>query len=55
MVVEVAKQPTIGEGRPEWGAEEGKKYYVTGLGRVLWSSEMGKAGKIQELLKSMRQ
>lgn len=43
MVVEVAKQPTIGEGRPEWGAEEGKKYFVTGLGRVLWSSEMGKA------------
>jgi len=40
MVVEVVKQPTIGEGRTEWGAEEGKKYFVTTLGRVLWSSEM---------------
>ena len=40
MVVEVVKQPRVGTGKVEWGAKEGEKYYVTGLGEVIWSSEM---------------
>lgn len=29
----------IGEGKPEWGAEPGKKYFIIKLGKILTASE----------------